>query len=220
MVLIFSNSQLPAQRIEPAHDPVEERHDLLGREVVRGLGEADQVGEHDAEHADPIGDAKLVAGLEPLRDRSRHHRGDQRLRPIELILQLDLGVVQSGQCVKDDRRIADDRVDHRVGGQQRAQVRVVRQDESALRRKPQNQQQHDECKRKPAQEQAPVLHAEEEQDRAGHRVIGLQTAAQSEGPDRECVSREHQQDQGGRGGVLAQAMQPWNEQRAAVTAAL
>ena len=78
-----------AQLVERAHQPIEKVDDLLGGKVVRRRGEAREVGEHDAEHLDPVGDALFASRLQPRRDRLRHDRRDQSLGARMLVLQRD-----------------------------------------------------------------------------------------------------------------------------------
>ena len=58
-----------AKLVEGAHQPVQEIHDVIRRQVVRRVGEIDEIGEHHAQGLDPVGDALFLAGFEPLRDR-------------------------------------------------------------------------------------------------------------------------------------------------------
>ena len=74
-----------AQPVEDAHQAIEIIDDLVGRQVMRRLREVDEIGEHDAKRLDPVGNPLLFAGFQALRDRRRHHRGDQRLGAVVLV---------------------------------------------------------------------------------------------------------------------------------------
>ena len=72
-----------AQPVEDADQLIEEIDDLLGRQVMRRFGEADEIGEHHAERLDAIGDA-LLARFQALGDRRRHDRADERVGAVVL----------------------------------------------------------------------------------------------------------------------------------------
>ena len=80
------------QRVERAHQAVEESDDLLRRQVVRRRREADEIGEHHAQRS-------MRSAIRSSLDFSRaaivvrHHGCDQRFGALVLLLQFQLGAV-------------------------------------------------------------------------------------------------------------------------------
>ena len=79
------------ERVERPHQAVQKFDDLVGRKIVGGSGEADQIGEQNAERLDPVGNAILASRFQAA---PRSHRGmTVSIRASErslLVPQLDL----------------------------------------------------------------------------------------------------------------------------------
>ena len=165
---------LLGQRIEFAHQTIEEFDDLLRRQVLRGGGEAGQIREQHRQVLDAVGNA-LLARLEPRRDRGRHHGRDQGFGALVLLLESDLGATHQRQGIEDKRRVDRDHAHHGVTGNQVAQPAVVWHQQPIDRREVQRKQQQSGGVDEDGERQLPVLDTEEEQCRAGKRVDDVES---------------------------------------------
>jgi hypothetical protein len=105
-------------------------------------------------------------------------------------MQLDFGAMKQRECVKQNGGIDDNRIDHRLAGQQFAKSVVVWNDPSLIWRKIGCNQQ---CKNKWQEENKkppPMLNAKEEKYGSGHREVDVNVACQPKRPHKEHVGKQ------------------------------
>jgi len=178
------------QSVEVREEPVEQLHQLRGRQAVRQRRETDQVGEDDADLAMRIGDRRFAA-VDPIDDLAGQHAVQQVLDPRlgggDFIEQPELATVlvlaRPGTVQAQHQRRSDrDRAGDGKPGLRRPRHRDHREEG-----RPGHQREHREM---------PEAQADDE-DRRQHQQHDAQAGAGHAGLDAHVDQGQHRRDQAG-----------------------